>query len=209
MAFLAHAYVGRGNRDQIPEALARFERAGVGDADLYVRVYDDLGIDDARDLRDRAALKGFGGPRLFLVAASTVTAEAQNALLKTLEEPPADAIFALIVPAPETLLPTLRSRMQPLPLKAADLDAPIDARQFLAADRERRIEMLKAITAADEKDTAGTLAFLAALERELAAAAGGSRGPLAQLYAARKFILDKGALRKALLESVALAAPRA
>lgn len=207
MAVSAHAYLGKGNRAQIPEALARFERAGIGDADLYVRVYDDLGIDDARDLRDRAALKGFGGPRLFLIAASTITSEAQNALLKTLEEPPAGAIFALIVPAPETLLPTLRSRMQPLALQDTAAVSPIDPSQFLAAAKERRIDMLKAITAADEKDTGAVLAFLAALERELSRTPA-SRTGLPQLYEARRFILDKGALRKALLESVALLAPQ-
>lgn len=208
MALAAHAYLGKGSREQIPEALARFERAGVGDADLYVRVYDDLGIDDARDLRDRAALKGFGGPRLFLIAASTITSEAQNALLKTLEEPPADAIFALIVPAPETLLPTLRSRMQPLALRNASSASPIDAAQFVAASTEQRIDMLKVITAADEKDTGALLSFLAALEAELARQGVRGRAGLAQLYDARKFVLDKGALRKALLESVALVAAR-
>jgi len=202
MAFRVHAYVGKGNREHIPEALAFFERVGTGEADVYVRLYDELGIDEARDLRDRSALKGWGNARLFLIAASAITPEAQNALLKTLEEPPADATFAFIVPAPETLLPTLCSRMLPLPLTSISADSPLSAREFLAADRERRIDMLKSITATteNERSNAGVLAFLAALERELAHDARG----LTQLYQVRKFILDKGALRKVLLESLAL-----
>ena len=56
--------------------------------------------------------------------AHRMTSEAANALLKTLEEPPAQALMLLITDSPETLLPTIRSRCQQvrfLPLNAADI----------------------------------------------------------------------------------------
>lgn len=166
-----------------------------------------MGIDDARDVRDRALTRGMGERRAFVIVAGSITAEAQNALLKTLEEPSAGASFVLIVPAPDTLLPTLRSRMERLMLAGTGTSSPIDPEAFLAAPPARRIEMLKVLTAADEKDTAGTLAFLSGLERALAGrGAASARESIRALYAARAYIIDKGALRKALLESVALCA---
>jgi hypothetical protein len=44
--------------------------------------------------------------------------EAANALLKTLEEPPAHAVFLLLASNPEGVLPTIRSRCQSLRLPA-------------------------------------------------------------------------------------------
>jgi DNA polymerase-3 subunit delta' len=56
--------------------------------------------------------------------AHRMTAEAANALLKTLEEPPAQALMLLITDSPETLLPTIRSRCQQVrffPLSDTDI----------------------------------------------------------------------------------------
>jgi len=48
---------------------------------------------------------------LFVIAASFITHEAQNALLKLFEEPPVDTAFVLVVPPAFQLLPTLQSRI--------------------------------------------------------------------------------------------------
>jgi DNA polymerase III delta' subunit len=51
--------------------------------------------------------------RVFIVEEATALAPpAANALLKTLEEPPARTLFILCTTAPEQLLPTIRSRCQ-------------------------------------------------------------------------------------------------
>ncbi|HET9992881.1 MAG TPA: hypothetical protein VFQ65_30305 [Kofleriaceae bacterium] len=51
--------------------------------------------------------------RVFVVEEATALAPpAANALLKTLEEPPARTLFVLCTTAPEQLLPTIRSRCQ-------------------------------------------------------------------------------------------------
>lgn len=208
MTLRAHAYLCKGTAASIPAVLSLLVKRGIDTGDLHVRANDTLGIDDARDIRDRAALRGIDGARVFVIAANACTSEAQNALLKTFEEPAADATFVLITQSPETLLPTLRSRTEPLVLVSEPAYSPVDVAAFLAGDPERRIELLKPLTAADEKDTAGTLAFLSALEHALAAQSESARSAsLAAVYMAREYILDKGALRKALLESVALALP--
>jgi DNA polymerase III delta' subunit len=51
--------------------------------------------------------------RVFIIEEATAMAPpAANALLKTLEEPPARTLFVLCTTAPEQLLPTIRSRCQ-------------------------------------------------------------------------------------------------
>ena len=52
---------------------------------------------------------------LILDQAHRMGAEAANALLKTLEEPPEHAILVLLTPSHHALLPTLRSRCQAVP----------------------------------------------------------------------------------------------
>jgi len=52
------------------------------------------------------------GVSVILSEAGNLTPEAQNALLKTLEEPPGDAALFLLLANPEKLLPTVRSRCQ-------------------------------------------------------------------------------------------------
>jgi DNA polymerase-3 subunit delta' len=68
-----------------------------------------------------------GGWRVVVIdEAELLEPEAQNALLKTLEEPPPRAVLLLVSAAPQRLLPTLRSRCRRLvlaPLPVASLDA--------------------------------------------------------------------------------------
>jgi len=69
-------------------------------------------IDQVRDAIDRAAYRPFEGRRRVVIidGADALVGEAQNALLKTLEEPPPSSIFVLLTARPDLLLPTVRSR---------------------------------------------------------------------------------------------------
>lgn len=73
-----------------------------------------LGIDEVRVLREHlSAFPAVAPYRTALVlGAERLTTEAQNALLKITEEPPSSAVILLAVADEETLLPTLRSRVQ-------------------------------------------------------------------------------------------------
>lgn len=213
MEITAQAYVVRGGDESIPEIVALLKKEGSsGNPDLLIRTYSSFTIDDARTLRDRAALRGVGGAgRIFILVAPTIPADAQNALLKTFEEPPAGARFVLVVPAPETLLPTLRSRMQVLELQGEDSRSLVDAKQFLKTTPEKRLEMLKPYLEKgddDKRDLAGTLSFLADLERALSTKPRENAEGLRALYRTRKYITDRGALAKALLEQAALIMPK-
>ncbi len=71
-----------------------------------------IGIDDVRDLQAQAALQPVFGSRkvIALPVAEALSMAAQNALLKTLEEPLGATIFLLGAQRPRSLLPTVRSR---------------------------------------------------------------------------------------------------
>ncbi len=77
-----------------------------------------IGIDQVRQAQERLAQSAVEGPARVLVVsdADCMTEEAQNALLKTLEEPGQDAFLLLEAARPELLLPTVRSRVQRLRL---------------------------------------------------------------------------------------------
>lgn len=65
-----------------------------------------------------------GGWRIAIIdAADEMNRAAENALLKTLEEPPPQSLLILIANAPGALLPTTRSRCRKLSLKPLSADA--------------------------------------------------------------------------------------
>jgi DNA polymerase-3 subunit gamma/tau len=72
------------------------------------------GIEDIRSLREKVRLAPSTGQfKVYIIdEAHMLTADASNALLKTLEEPPAHAIFILATTEPYRLLETIRSRCQ-------------------------------------------------------------------------------------------------
>lgn len=77
---------------------------------------DNIKIDDIRNLQDYSHIKGHGVRLMVLDNAETLTLPASNALLKTLEEPRAGIYLILISDNPAGLLPTIKSRVQALPL---------------------------------------------------------------------------------------------
>jgi len=72
--------------------------------------------------------------RVFVVEEATAMAPpAANALLKTLEEPPARTMFVLCTTAPEQLLPTIRSRCQRVRFGSGELAAEGERSERIAA----------------------------------------------------------------------------
>jgi len=83
-----------------------------GDPALADEVFVTFGIDDAHELSRRQALRPAEGEKqIIIIGTYGMTEPAQNALLKTLEEPAVDSAVAIIMPYPDDLLPTLRSRL--------------------------------------------------------------------------------------------------
>jgi len=87
-------------------------------------------IEPVRDVIDRANYRPFEGRRRVVIVdeADALVDAAQNALLKTLEEPPQASVFILVSSMPDALLATVRSRCRPLrfgELTATDVAATL------------------------------------------------------------------------------------
>ena len=79
-----------------------------------------IGVDDVRiQINDTVSIRPYSSPyKIYLVdEAEKMTVQAQNALLKTIEEPPAYAVLVLITTNPEVFLPTILSRCIQLKLR--------------------------------------------------------------------------------------------
>ncbi len=79
-----------------------------------------ISIEQIRGLQDKLRLKtpGTKGVRRIVIIedAHRMTTEAQNALLKSLEEPPADTVIILTAPKTQALKTTIYSRVQQIPV---------------------------------------------------------------------------------------------
>jgi DNA polymerase-3 subunit delta' len=90
-------------------------------------------IDQVRDIVDRSQYRPFEGRRRVVIVdgADALVVPAQNALLKTLEEPTPSSVFILVTARPDMLLSTVLSRCPQLrfrPLSAADIATALMAR---------------------------------------------------------------------------------
>jgi hypothetical protein len=205
----------QGTEASIPALLKVLEAEGFeteGNPDIEIRVYPQFLVADAREFVARTLTKSLGGARrVFIIVTANLTYEAQNTMLKTLEEPAGNALFFLVVPSPEALLPTVRSRAQILVLDGAAAEEKVDAAAFLHATPQKRLDMLKPLLDKGEddvRDISSIVTFLSSLERTLSTVSPLPREGVEAVYRARKYAGDKGSLLKALLEQVALLAPR-
>jgi len=107
-------------------------------------VHKDISIDQIREVGRSVSLRPFEGRcRVIIIdPADAMNEAAQNAFLKTLEEPPPDVVFLLITARPQLLRATIRSRCQRLDLRPL----PVAAAQAALIERwglpERRAEVL-------------------------------------------------------------------
>ncbi len=82
-----------------------------------------MGIEDVRNIQKRILLKPFKSKTKAIVidALEDITLEAQNALLKTLEEPPANTLIIITTPRKDLILPTIISRCDIILLKQEEI----------------------------------------------------------------------------------------
>ena len=189
-------------------ALAQSELAqhfAAVDPDVHVQTHRDFGIAEARQLAARAATRPVRAEmHTFLVCTDTITHEAQNALLKLFEEPPATAQFYLVVPKRGLLLPTLQSRLFFIESTAVSPKTS----QLFAEFQSNSLGQRLALVADLSKEKAG-----AQIEELVAGAESVARDTrdenlLRCVMFVREHIGRRGASTKMLLEDLALTLPQ-
>lgn len=193
------------------------EKFEEGNPDFFSQKYDKFGIEESRELYTRASLKTVSGRALFIVGISSITTEAQQALLKLFEEPQKGLVFVVLTP-PGLFIPTLKSRFLPFEqgstlLKSARFDLAQGVSEFLAAPYAKRSAMMADMLDADEEEDVKEKVrdFLARFEVALAPKVGESpavRASLEDIAKFRSYVNDRSPSLKMILEHFAATLPR-
>ncbi|MFA6503218.1 MAG: hypothetical protein WCT45_03120 [Candidatus Paceibacterota bacterium] len=192
-----------------------------GNPDFVVMRYGLLSVDDARRVTELAAGAPFASTtKVVIISASRAYHEAQNALLKVFEEPPAGTYLFLVMPSLGGLLPTLRSRVQVLNANEEFTKPliPEIAKEFMKASGEKRSAMIKRLTSGKDDEKKRELRDEAiAIVNGIEAAAYEQRGDtlkqgvtslLSDIAELRRHLYDRSAPVKMILEHVSLVTPK-
>lgn len=202
---LHHAYLVVGSSSTlgwgVRDALKKRGVSVASNPDVLQWTFGDLLVDDARMITERAFLKSVGEAKYFVISFERAGIEAQNALLKVVEEAPGNTHFFFCVESPGTVIPTLRSRCMTIGSGSRDEKPELRAAQeFLAlgyADRLAHVEKMLT-TMQRSGDRAPARVFVRALVR-----AHPSRSTLSALQ-----YLERAVSPKLVLAHLAVALPK-
>ena len=214
MEELFHAYVVGGARAtaraHIESMLTEHGFVQTSNSDFVFRELVSFAIEDARELRAWQELTSMnGGHKVHVVYADFITREAENALLKTLEEPIPNTHIFFAIPKPDVLLPTLLSRVRVV-MPARNDDFKKMATDFLRSTEQQRLSYVaKLVEKSDDEEAAAevrerTLALLDALEQSLAEDLTKNKSKLEQILKFKKYLYIPGASSRMILETLAL-----
>jgi hypothetical protein len=123
--------------------------------DVVVLRHGLLSVADARKISEMVAGAPFAGEsKAVIITADRAYHEAQNALLKVFEEPPAGIYLFLVMPSLGGLLPTLRSRVvELLSCNAAEhAELPEIAETFMQGTKEKRSAVIKKLSSGKDEE---------------------------------------------------------
>lgn len=206
---LHHAYIVEGLFSTIKQPLVDhlesiFLTSFTGHPNVVVLEYDKVSVEDARALKDMHDV----GIKIFIVGLNFISREAQNALLKVLEEPIAHTHFFFVVPSLHTILPTLKSRVRIVTRREHGIEAEMlwDPELFYSASLSKRFEMIKHIVddiKDGERGKIEAIQFCEALT-EYARKNNASYVTLETLLKARMYLFDHASSVKVVLDTLAI-----
>lgn len=170
--------------------------------------YDMLKIADAREIKSLQYEKT-DKPSLFVLEFSFINREAQNALLKVLEEPSSNTYFILVFPDRSKILSTLLSRLHMVSyVPDQDFDNNfVSVVEFKSLSLQKRFELIKTKTDKKKDDVISkkdVLIFLDELEYIESEKDIPSSQLLETFFLSRNSLHANGASMKMVLDMIAL-----
>lgn len=153
---LHHAYCIIGNTDTVVSHVESFLEDRLqfptqGNPDYWKEEHDSFGIEESRKLSEiHRGHPVVWSKRIILIECNAITNEAQNALLKVLEEPVAHTHFFIVIPKAGDLLPTVRSRLEFIYVQEEGVE-PEDGESFLDAPLKKRLDIVSALAEGKNK----------------------------------------------------------
>ncbi|MCA9353036.1 hypothetical protein KC901_02535 [Patescibacteria group bacterium] len=177
---------------------------------IFDKEYDTFKIDDARAIKSLQSEKTEKAA-IFILRWTLINTEAQNALLKVLEEPTPNTYFILLFPNAKMLLPTLQSRLSMLYHQEGEHDDTRERKiilsSFLTMSLQERFDIIKQLTDKKSENTltkADVLLFLNDLERYLHEQKNIDSETMGTVFEARNYLEAKGASMKMILDTIAM-----
>ena len=199
-------------RTLIQEALAEANLPYEAHVDVYIHMDNTCAIADARSIKSFLSEKPVGEKKVCIIESTIYTPEAQQALLKTFEEPTTSAVCFLCIDDESRLLATVRSRAILIRV-GENTEYEKEAKLLLSKTRPERLKhvesLFKKSDTEDDHDPIRHTVYMtiASLVRLLHTEKNPNRELLATLTTLASYVLDSGSPVKMLFETALLSIP--
>lgn len=217
---LYHSYLVEGDPTTTPVQLKDFlfssGRIDTSMSNVFFELYEALDMEQSHNLRGWHSLSSSdGGVRLCVIGAKNINREAEQSLLKMLEEPGEKTHFFIVVPDTSSVLPTILSRCHVIQTNNL-YKYESWAKKFISSSIKDRIDMIALILkSAEDADTSATIrheakSMLDSLEKNLFSEFKKDTSNkdiewvLGEIIKAKKYLRNPGSSVKMLLEHIAL-----
>lgn len=212
LATLHHFYLVKSPAFDINSVKDHLTKTFSSEFELFDFNYDNLLVDQAREIIDLANRKiGDSKKTFFFIKANSINIQAQNSLLKSLEEPTKGLHFFFVLPELNNILPTVLSRALVV-YEKTDSQKIVDEKflKLNVAEKIKYVEKLASEIKDGKKTKQDAINFVDSLIEVLSADSDFKKefaGKLIVILELRSFISDNGASVKSILEAIVLALP--
>jgi DNA polymerase III delta prime subunit len=165
-ADLYHSYVVEGEPNLTKEKLLDFlvSRGEINKSspDVICQMYESFTMDDTSQIKDWHSRLGVSnGKKVCIIATKFINREAEQSLLKIIEEPAVNTHFFIIVPDSSLLLDTIISRTHLIkPSQTKDLEIKKSVSLFISSNPAERIKKVAEIIEKNkDKENSGQLRY--------------------------------------------------
>lgn len=210
---LYHAYIIEGEKEQAREhVFSLLKENGLlptQNQDSVIGEFVNFSISDARALKEWQILSSTNKTgKAYVAICDFINIEAQNALLKTFEEPTPNTHIFLVVGNSDTLLDTLISRVEKIKLDRTSKNL-YDISSFVRLSIPEKIKFVEKICEKGDDESASAqvrsnaIHFLNELEYFLAKDARTNKDKITKIIDLKKYLNISGCSVKMILESIA------